>query len=363
MTILADSARFERIKAASQAQATDGGARIGDLSRIVEHDIKVLKTNLAQCHNGRERDEIWEGAWARLESAWESVRSELADGETSTTLTETPLASSATDTGVPVEEPTAPAPTVKLKPLPWRMGAWAPVSYSRAMQVMRWGRARTRELSVIFRSITHQFASAGATHLGKARVWLLANGRRQVKVWQDASSRLESVWMRRKLAGDKAPKLVTEVATPPDSAISVAPNIDRPMATFPTALVIDRNVSRVLKPDIRIRTIPARYRSGLEPGATCEIVQGRLETAMETVRSKLADGKMPASMTEVAYSVRPAWSSSIGRSGATVSWPRSHSSASTRCQYQPTSPAPWMNAKVAMSPRLAPTCLDRNPSP
>ena len=311
MTILADGARFDRNNGAPPASAADGVVRIGDLSRIVEHDIKVLKTNLAQSHYGRERDEIWEGAWARLESAWEIVRSELADGETSTTLTETSRASSATDAGVPVEEPTAALPTVPgmLKPLPSPMGMWASASYSRAMQVVRWGRTRTRELSVIFTSNAHQFASASATHLGKARLWLLANGRRQVKVWQDASSRLESEWMtvRRKLAGYKTPKPLTEVATPPNGAMSVALRVDRPMATFPTALAIDRNVSRILKPDIRIlRTIPAKYRSGLEHGATCENVHGRLENAMETMRSRLADGKMPASMTEVAFSGRRA---------------------------------------------------------
>ena len=45
-------------------------------------------------------------------------------------------------------------------------------------------------------------------------------------------------------------------------------------------------------------------------------------------------------------------SSSQGRSGATTSWPRWRSTRSTRCQYQPTSPAPWINANAAIqSPR------------
>src|SRR6185295_6649982 len=115
-----------------------------------------------------------------------------------------------------------------------------------------------------------------------------------------------SVWVRRKLAGNKTPKPLIEVATPPNAAMSVALRVDRPMTTFP-ALAIDRNVSRILKPDIRIlRTIPATYRSGLERGATCENVHGRLENAMETMRSRLADGNMPASMTEVAFSGRRA---------------------------------------------------------
>src|SRR4051812_43702527 len=57
--------------------------------------------------------------------------------------------------------------------------------------------------------------------------------------------------------------------------------------------------------------------------------------------------------TVAAYSSRPAVSSSIGRSGATVACPRDRRSASTRCQYQPTSPAPWMNANVAIGSRPA----------
>src|SRR6266542_507091 len=53
-----------------------------------------------------------------------------------------------------------------------------------------------------------------------------------------------------------------------------------------------------------------------------------------------------ASTTASVYSASPAASSSHGRSGATVSWPRSRRSASTRCQYQPTSPAPWIRTNV-----------------
>src|SRR5579859_8050484 len=60
-----------------------------------------------------------------------------------------------------------------------------------------------------------------------------------------------------------------------------------------------------------------------------------------------------AAATVSAYSGRPAESSSQGRSGATVSWPRSRSSASTRCQYQPTSPAPWMKTNAALRPPSA----------
>src|SRR5918992_2715746 len=55
-----------------------------------------------------------------------------------------------------------------------------------------------------------------------------------------------------------------------------------------------------------------------------------------------------ASSTTFAWSSSVASSSSIGRSGATVSWPRARRSRSTRCQYHPTSPAPWIRAYVAI---------------
>jgi hypothetical protein len=58
--------------------------------------------------------------------------------------------------------------------------------------------------------------------------------------------------------------------------------------------------------------------------------------------------RLPIARTTVsAYSASPAESSSHGRSGARVSWPRCRSSRSTRCQYHPTSPPPWISTKVA----------------
>src|SRR6266542_3852795 len=65
-----------------------------------------------------------------------------------------------------------------------------------------------------------------------------------------------------------------------------------------------------------------------------------------------------APTTASVYSASPAASSSHGRSGTTVSWPRSRRSASTRCQYQPTSPAPWIRTNVLI-PR--PPCVLQSP--
>ena len=69
---------YDRSTAAQRASA----ARIGDLSRLIEDDITRLKENLVEYHRGRDCDEQWESSWERLESAWDSVKTELADGET-----------------------------------------------------------------------------------------------------------------------------------------------------------------------------------------------------------------------------------------------------------------------------------------
>src|SRR5688572_33463733 len=59
--------------------------RIGGLSRILDRDIEILRMNLVQLHDSR--DEARSSAWERLESAWETVRSELADESASSPLT------------------------------------------------------------------------------------------------------------------------------------------------------------------------------------------------------------------------------------------------------------------------------------
>jgi hypothetical protein len=73
-----------------QGRAGDAhpGIDFGDLSRIVERDLQVLKTNLAQHRCDATHDEEWEGAWTRLESAWETVRSELVDDSVANSPTE-----------------------------------------------------------------------------------------------------------------------------------------------------------------------------------------------------------------------------------------------------------------------------------
>src|SRR4030095_515727 len=69
---------------AQKALAVEHLQRIGGLSRIVDRDIEILKMNV-QLHDGR--DGVRSSAWERLESAWETVRSELADDSASSPVT------------------------------------------------------------------------------------------------------------------------------------------------------------------------------------------------------------------------------------------------------------------------------------
>ena len=83
-TLPAESTQHAR-NSAQKAMALDHVQRIGGLSRIVDRDIEILKMNLVQLHDGRY--EARSSAWERLESAWETVRSELADDSASSPLT------------------------------------------------------------------------------------------------------------------------------------------------------------------------------------------------------------------------------------------------------------------------------------
>src|SRR5690606_22189752 len=57
------------------------------------------------------------------------------------------------------------------------------------------------------------------------------------------------------------------------------------------------------------------------------------------------------SSSQSAVARRSMASSSHGRSGASTVCPRARSRSATRCQDQPTSPAPWISRKVAMAPK------------
>ncbi len=148
-TPVPDSTQHTRSSAAQKTRAIEHLERIGGLSRIVDRDIEILKTNLVQIHYGR--DGTWVSAWARLENAWETVRSELVDNGASTQPAEdvsptNDIAGAATE----VDAPKAVAPAVSLmsRPLRWFSETLAPAISSRTRQMVRWSRepARRAEL-------------------------------------------------------------------------------------------------------------------------------------------------------------------------------------------------------------------------
>ena len=117
-TIPVESTRQAR-NSAQKAMAVNHVQRIDGLSRIVDRDIEILKMNV-QLHDGR--DETRTSAWERLESAWETVRSELADDSASSPLTGD--ASSGNDAAAAAVEVDAPMAVVRTVPLALRPRNW-----------------------------------------------------------------------------------------------------------------------------------------------------------------------------------------------------------------------------------------------
>jgi Fe-Mn family superoxide dismutase len=304
-----NGAPFEPNLAAQQAKLR----KIGDLSRIVDDDIKVLKTNLAQFRYLHEGDEDWQSAWARLESAWETVRSGLADDEASTQLTEIPPPANGTAGAIPQSaEPAGILPVAKVgrESLAW---AWATQAARRtreyAAKVLTraldaWNRARhpdgqlrqaLRRFSGNVAMSVNKFASASARQLARAR---RASYRSYARASKDARVRLESAFgtMRRKLAERRTSISQTEVVPP----FSMVPPVQSPAVMTPTTLVINQDVLRAPERDTEmLKTNPPGYRNGRE-GDTAWGVQGRVESAKEAVKSKLADGKTSILLTGVA---------------------------------------------------------------
>jgi Fe-Mn family superoxide dismutase len=221
---------------------------IGGLSRIVDRDIEILKMNLVQLHDGR--DGARSSAWERLESAWETVRSELADDSASSPLTgDVSPRNSAAVAAAEVDAPMAVVPTVPLalRPLNWVTGVLGPAVSSRTRQVVRWSREparrvelRTAALKVW--SLVSSAALAGAKHASNGWRGLEGLVRRQAES-------LESTWSR--LGSD--------------------------LVTF------------AQKYRGKGSTNSAQGDSGEAYGTACEgRAQARLERAKETVKSKLA---------------------------------------------------------------------------
>ena len=118
---------------AQNEMAVDHVQRIDGPSRIVDRDIETLQMNLVQLHDGRY--EARSTAWERLESAWETVRAELADDNASSPLTGGVSPGNGAAVAVAeVDAPMAVVPTVPLamKSLNWVTGVLGPAISSRS---------------------------------------------------------------------------------------------------------------------------------------------------------------------------------------------------------------------------------------
>jgi Fe-Mn family superoxide dismutase len=199
-TILAAESTLNARNSAQKAMAFDDVQRIGGLSRIVDRDIEILKMNV-QLHDGRG----WapSSAWERLESAWETVRSELADDGASCPLTgELSPGNGAAVAEVEVDAPITVVPTVPLamRPLNWVTTVLEPAISSRTRQVVRWSReparrAELRAAALKIWSLVSSAALAGTKHVSNGWCGLQEVVRRQAKSLERTWSGLE--WHKR----------------------------------------------------------------------------------------------------------------------------------------------------------------------
>jgi Fe-Mn family superoxide dismutase len=152
---------------AQKAIAFRPDQRIGDLSRIVDHDIEILRSSLVQLDDGWH--ESRSSAWERLESAWQTVRSELADDKASGLIAEVPPGAGVT-------------------------GFFGPSISTSIRQAVRWlcepaRRVELRSSALKVWNFASRAALAGAKHVGKG--WRGLQG----AVIRQAQS-LESPWLR-----------------------------------------------------------------------------------------------------------------------------------------------------------------------
>ena len=174
-TLSAESSQHAR-NGAQKAIAFRPAQRIGDLSRIVDHDIEILKTKLEQLHDGR--DEARSNAWERLESAWQTVRSELADDKASGRL------------------------SADASPGACATGFLEPSISATIRQAVRWSCERARRVELHATALkAWQFASSAALAVAKhlRSGWHGLHGavRRHTQSW-------ESPWLRLKETSARA---------------------------------------------------------------------------------------------------------------------------------------------------------------
>jgi superoxide dismutase, Fe-Mn family len=244
-TILSAESTQRARNGAQKAIAFHPVQRIDDLSRIVDHDIEILKINLAQLHDGRV--EPRSSAWKRLESAWETVRSELADDRASSRLT----GDVSPGNGAVVTATVMPTVPSAMRLVKWLTGVLEPTVSTRIRQVVRWSCKRARQLQLrdaalkVWRCASIA-ALAGAKHVSNGWSALQGAAGRKARSLESPWSSVKCRWPNLNAARSRS----TETKT--------------------SAGAIESDAAGVCS-------------SAWEEGA-----QLRLESAMETAKSKLA---------------------------------------------------------------------------
>jgi Fe-Mn family superoxide dismutase len=278
--------------------AFDHVQRIDSLSRIVDRDIEILKMNLVQLDDGRY--EARSNAWKRLESAWETVRFELADESASSPLTgDVSPRSGAAVAAADVDVPKAVMPTLPLalRPMNWVTGVLAPAVFSRTRQVVRWSieparRAELRTAALNIWSFVSSEALAGAQHASNG--WRRLEGvvRTQAESLESMWSRLEGKWQTWKAARSQSAEIEASagaigVGFLSGHATGLLPPDDAPAADLPSTGFDLVTVAQTYRGNGS--TNPAQGDAGGAPGAALEgDAQAGLENAKEMVKAELA---------------------------------------------------------------------------
>jgi Fe-Mn family superoxide dismutase len=182
-----------------KAMAVDQLQRVNGLSRIVDRDIEILKMNV-RLYDGR--DDAWSSAWERLEGAWETIRSGLAEDSASIALPEDVSAGNgATAAADKVAAPMTVVSTVPAaqKSLNWFTGVLEPVFSSRTGEVLRWLRdparfAEFRAASRKVRSFASSAVLSGARHVSNAWCGLRESVRSRTPAQGDSSGVSSAAW-------------------------------------------------------------------------------------------------------------------------------------------------------------------------
>src|SRR5688572_236244 len=302
-TLPAESTHHAR-NTAQKAMAVDQVQRIGGLSRIVDRDIEILKMNV-QVHDGR--DGARSSAWERLESAWNAVRSDLADDSASCTLTsDVSPGKGAAVAAAEVDAPTEVVPTVPvaLRVLNWVTGVMGPTISSRTGQALRWSRdpARRAELRAAVLKVwkfVSTAALAGAKHVSTGWCGLQGVVTRQAESPESPWSRLEGKWQTPEAARSQSAEIevlagAIEVVSRSAYATGLLPLNVTPAPDFPNAASDQVTLAQKFEPvDVTHR---GNGSTNLVLGDSGEAystswhgsAQVRLEDATETVTSKQA---------------------------------------------------------------------------